>query len=148
MVLIFRDHDDARLATAAEDIREHHALYGVAKNVEVALPADVGNAVVEMESDVAAIAAQRDHAVTLVGIVAGNGLGAFGCHPGCIVARLPDRQVVNKLSRSGHILIYGQKILTVNSVVGHLLGLKRQDSRECYKARQCRNSWSFHVVFF
>ena len=145
MVDILRHHHDAWLARAAKDIGEHRGLHRVAANAEVALTRNISDAVVEVERHIAAEATQRNHAVVVVGIIAGNGLGALGNHRGGIVAFLPYWQVVNKLSRSGHILIYSQQILAVNSVVGHLLRIERHSTTDCYKAYQCPDSRFLHV---
>ena len=45
-----------------------------------------------------------------------------------------------------HRLIRSQQILAVNSVDGRLLRLKRPYANECYKARQCPDSWLFHRI--
>ncbi|MBQ6203371.1 MAG: hypothetical protein IJK46_04695 [Prevotella sp.] len=34
----------------------------------------------------------------------------------------------------------------MNSIIGQLLSLKRQYTNECYKARQCPDSWLFHRI--
>ena len=97
---VFGHHHDAGLAVAG---------VGVALDVEVALTAHVGDAVVEVEGDVSAIGAQGHQPR----VVACDGLGAFRCHRGGRVVGGAFGQGVDELSRSRHILVYGQDVFAV-----------------------------------
>ena len=118
VVGILRHHHYARLGSAAN---------GIAADVNVSLPAYVGNAVVEVKRDIASVSPKAYHAA----LVARNGFGTLCNHCRCVVAFFILRHGVDKLSGCRHILVNSLDVLAVLCYGIHPLSV-RHGSR-------CRN---------
>ena len=125
-VRVLRHHDDAGLPHPTARKQPQLLLIGVAPDGKVALAGQVGDGVVEVEGDVAAVGTECHESLFVVG----QPFSTLPHHVGLGVAFLVFGYVVHILPRSGPVFVYRLYIFGMYRYVVHPLRIQGQNGKK------------------